>query len=127
MRKGRCAVCADAARLKHPRARARSIWRTRFISSLHERPAADVEILGHGHVHEAARVAQRPGDVALTAQVLGEDEVTRPANEAAALASLELEYPGGEEDELAPHEPRDRVNAVASALGELIRAAARAP
>src|SRR6266568_1909049 len=91
MRKGRCAVCADAARLKHPRARARSIWRTRFISSLHVRPAADVEILGHRHVHEAARVAQRPGDVALALHVLGEDQVARAANEAAAPARFDLE------------------------------------
>src|SRR6266705_3492819 len=118
MRKGRCAVCADAARLKHPRARARSIWRTRFISSLHERPAADVEILGHGHVHEAARVAQRARDVALAPHVLGEDEIAGPADEAAAVARLELEDPRGEEHELAP---RSVVKILDVALGRLAK------
>src|SRR2546428_5725099 len=102
MRKGREAVCADAARLNNPNAKARIPWRMRFISSLHERPAADIEILGHGHVHETARVAQRARDVALAAHILGEDEVARPADEAAAVARFELEKTGGEEDELAP-------------------------
>src|SRR5437879_13077790 len=55
MRKARGALCAAAAKLKDPRARARSPRRKVFISSLHERPPADVEILAHGHVHEAAR------------------------------------------------------------------------
>src|SRR5229473_7613589 len=102
MRKGREAVCADAARLNNPNAKARIPWRMRFISSLHERPAADVEILGHGHVNEAARVAQRARDVALAPHVLGEDEIARPADEAAAVARLELEDPRGEEHELPP-------------------------
>src|SRR5438034_427160 len=82
-----------AARLEHPRTRARNRWHMRFISSLHERPAADVEILGHGHVNEAARVAQRARDVAPAMHVLGEDDIVRPADEAAAVARLELEDP----------------------------------
>src|SRR5213083_1995477 len=72
MRKARGAVCAAAAKLKDPRARARIPRRKVFISSLHERPAADVEILAHGHVHEAAQVAQRARDVALALHVLRE-------------------------------------------------------
>src|SRR5258708_38364681 len=102
MRKGRDAVCAGAAKLEHPRTRARSSLHMRFISSLHERPAADVEILGHGHVNEAARVAQRARDVALAPHVLGEDEIAGPADESAAVARLELEDPRGEEHELPP-------------------------
>src|SRR5712691_11220822 len=102
MRKGRDAVCAGAAKLEHPRTRARSSLHMRFISSLHERPAADVEILGHGHVNEAARVAQRARDVAPAPHVLGENEVARPENEAAAFARLELEDPRGKENQLAP-------------------------
>src|SRR2546422_5434637 len=50
-------------------------YTTLFRSGLRERPAADVEILAHGHVHEAAHAAQRPRDVALAPHVLGEDEV----------------------------------------------------
>src|SRR5260221_12736282 len=102
MRKGRDAVCADAAKARSPRARARSPERKVFISSLHQRPAADVEILAHGHVHEAAHVAQRPRDVAPALQVLGEDEVSRQAQGAMAVARLELEDPRGEENQLAP-------------------------
>src|SRR5260221_971652 len=102
MRIGRDAFCADATRLRSPRARARSPARMRFTSSLRERPAADVEILGHRHVHEPAHVAKRPRDVALAPHVLGEDEVSRPADGAAAVARLELEDARGEEDQLAP-------------------------
>src|SRR5258708_32753089 len=102
MRKGRDAVCAGAAKLEHPRTRARSSWHMRFISSLHERPAADVEIFGHGHVDEAARVAQRPRDVALALHVLGADEIARPADEASAVARFELEEARGEKDDLPP-------------------------
>src|SRR5881628_1982278 len=102
MRKARGAVCADAAKLKDPRARARSAARKVFISSLHERPAADVEILAHGHVHEPARAAQRPRDVALALHVLGEDEVSRQAQGAMAVARLELEDARGEENQLTP-------------------------
>src|SRR5438046_2651250 len=83
-------VCAATAKLNDPRARARSAARKVFISSLHERPVADVEILAHGHVHEAAQVAQRARDVALATQVLGEDEVSRQAQGAVAVARLEL-------------------------------------
>src|SRR5712691_13351236 len=120
MRKGRCAVCANATRESEERARTRS---ARFISSLHERPAADVEILGHGHVHEAARVAQRPRDVAFAAQVLGEDEVARPANEAAAFASLELEDARSEEDELPPRSVVEILHVALGCLAEKERAA----
>src|SRR5436309_880207 len=102
MRKARGALCAAAAKLKDPRARARSPRRKVFISSLHERPAADVEILAHGHVHEAAQVAQRARDVALAVHVLGEDEVSRQAQGAMAVARLELEDARGEENQLAP-------------------------
>src|SRR6266704_2078241 len=102
MRKARGAVCADAAKARSPRARARSAARKVFISSLHERPAADVEILAHGHVHEPARAAQRPRDVALAPHVLGEDEVSRQAQGAMAVARLELEDSRGEENQLAP-------------------------
>src|SRR6267143_2779658 len=100
MRKARGAVCADAALLRSPRAR--SPLRRVFISSLRERPAADVEILAHGHVHEAAHVAQRARDVALAVHVLGEDEVPRQAQGAVAVARLELEDARGEENQLAP-------------------------
>src|SRR5882672_10379610 len=102
MRKARDAVCADAAKARSPRARARSPERKVFISSLHQRPAADVEILAHGHVHEAAHVAQRPRDVAPALHVLGEDEVSRQAQGAMAVARLEFEDPRGEENQLAP-------------------------
>src|SRR6266699_1556293 len=102
MRKARGALCAAAAKLKDPRARARSPRRKVFISSLHERPAADVEILAHGHVHEAAQVAQRARDVAPAPHVLGEDEVSRQAQGAVAVARLELEDSRGEENQLAP-------------------------
>src|SRR5216117_567821 len=102
MRKARGAVCADAPKLEDPRARARSAARRVFISSLHERPAADVEILAHGHVHEAARAAQRARDVALAPHVLGEDEVSGQAQCAMAVARLELEDARGEENQLAP-------------------------
>src|SRR6266849_1123515 len=95
MRKARGAVCADAVR-------ASSTGRKPFTSSLHERPAADVEILAHGHVHEAAHVAKRPRDVAPAPHVLGEDEVPRQAQGAVAVARLELEDARGEENELAP-------------------------
>src|SRR5437867_3702531 len=102
MRKAREAVCADAAKLGSPSARARSTGRKVFISSFHERPAADVEILAHGHVHEAAHVAKRARDVALAPHVLGEDEVSRQAQGAVAVARLELEDARGEENQLAP-------------------------
>src|SRR5207245_57441 len=102
MRKARGALCAAAAKLKDPRARARSPRRKVFISSLHERPPADVEILAHGHVHEAARAAQRARDVALALHLLGEDEVSRQAQGAMAVARLELEDARGEENQLAP-------------------------
>src|SRR2546430_13365461 len=102
MRKARGgAVCADAAKLGGPRARASSGSKV-LISRLHEGPAADVEILAHGHVHEAAHVAQRPRDVALALHVLGEDEVSRQAQGAVAVARLELEDARGEENQLAP-------------------------
>src|SRR3979490_1716191 len=100
MRKARDAVCADAAKLRSPRAR--SPVRKVFTSSLHERPAADVEILAHGDVHEAAHVAKRPRDMALAPHVLGEDEVSRQAQGALAVARLELEDSRGEENQLAP-------------------------
>src|SRR5713101_4653484 len=102
MRKARGAVCAAAAKVGSPSARARSTGRKDFISSLHEGPVADVEILAHGHVHEAARAAQRPRDVALALHVLGEDEVPRQAQGAMAIARLELEDARGEENQLAP-------------------------
>src|SRR5882762_3822745 len=102
MRKARGAVCADAAKARSPRPRARSPLRKVFISSLRERPAADIEILGHGHVNEAAHAAKRPRDVALALHVLGEDEVPRQAQRAMAVARLELEDARGEENQLAP-------------------------
>src|SRR5882762_4554993 len=102
MRRARDAVCADAAKLKDPSARTRSPGRNAFISSLDERPAADVEILAHGHVHEAAHVAKRPRDVALALYVLGKDEVPRQAQGAMPVARLELEDARGEENQLAP-------------------------
>src|SRR5437879_6270167 len=102
MRKARGAVCAAAAKARSPRPRARSPFRKVFSSGLRERPAADVEILAHGHVHEAAHVAQRPRDVALALHVLGEDEVSRQAQGAVAVARLELEDARGEENQLAP-------------------------
>src|SRR6266568_4915714 len=128
MRKGRDAVCADAARLNNPNAKARIPWRVRFISSLHERPAADVEILGHGHVNEAARVAQRTRDVALAVHVLGEDEIARPADESAAVARLELEDPRGEEHELPTRmrKPRSPGGAMLPRAGQAARADAEA-
>src|ERR1700675_1134418 len=101
MRNGRDAVCAAAAALASATAKASSDLGMRFISGLHERPAADVEIVGHGHVHETAHVAQRARDVAPAFHVLGEDQVSRPADEAPALARLELEDARDEEDELA--------------------------
>src|SRR5438445_769756 len=100
MRKARGVVCADAAKVGSPSARARSTGRKDFISSLHEGPVADVEVLAHGYVHEAARAAQRPRDVALAPQVLGEDEVPRQAQGAMAVARLELEDARGEENQL---------------------------
>src|SRR3954469_14029319 len=69
---------------------------------LDERPGRHVEIVGHGDVHEAAGVVQRARDVSLAGGVLGEDQVTRPADEARPFARLDLQDPGGEEDELAP-------------------------
>src|SRR5262245_57213084 len=81
-----------------------------------ERPGRHVEIVGHRDVHEAAHVAQGTGDMALAAGVLGEDEVARPADEARAIARLELEQPGSEEDELAP---RRVVQVLHVALGRL--------
>src|SRR6266571_932740 len=102
MRKARDAVCAAAAKLKDPSARARRTGRKIFISSVHEGPVADVEILAHGHVHEAAHAAKRPRDVALAPHVLGEDEVSRQAQGAMAVARLELEDSRGEENQLAP-------------------------
>src|SRR5258708_2753280 len=102
MRKARGAVCADAVKARSPRARARTARRKLFILRLYERPAADVEIPVHGHVNEAAHVAQRAGDVALALHVLGEDKVSRQAQGAVAVARLELEDARGEEDQLAP-------------------------
>src|SRR5882762_1120137 len=102
MRKARGAVCADAAQTRSPRARARSPLRKVFISGLQEGPGADVEILAHGHVHETAHVAQRPRDMALAPHVLGEDEVSRQAQGAVAVARLELEDARSEENQLAP-------------------------
>src|SRR6267378_4088301 len=102
MRKARGAVCAAAAKLWSPSARARSTARKVFTSSLHEGPGADVEILAHGYVHEAAHVAQRPRDMAPAPHVLGEDEVSRQAKSAVAVARLELEDARGEENQLAP-------------------------
>src|SRR5437660_113425 len=100
MRKARGAVCAAAAKARSPKARARSTARKVFTSSLNERPGADVEILAHGHVHEAAHAAERPRDVALAPNVLGEDEVARHAQGAMAVARLELEDPRSEENQL---------------------------
>src|SRR4029077_16514652 len=102
MRKARGAVCADAAKASSPRARARTARGKLFISRLYDRPAGDVEILVHGPAHESAHVAQRAGDVALALHVLGEDEVSRHAQGAVAVARLELEDARGEEDQLAP-------------------------
>src|SRR5882672_12822842 len=51
---------------------------------------------------EAAHVAKRARDVALALEVLGEDEISRPADEALAVTRLELEDARGEEDQLAP-------------------------
>src|SRR6267378_7544158 len=101
MRKARGAVCADAAKLANPSARASSGSKV-FISGFHEGPVADVEILAHGDVHEPAHVAQRARDVALALHVLGEDEVSRQAQGAVAVARLELEDARGEENQLAP-------------------------
>src|SRR5712671_7898426 len=86
--------------------------------SIDQRPAADVEIRGHAQVHEAARVAQRPGDVALALRVLGEDQVSRHAQGAMAVARFELEDPGGEENQLAP---RSVVKILDVALGRLAK------
>src|SRR5439155_8134338 len=102
MRKARGAVCADAAKLKDARARARSAARKVFISSLHEPPAAAVEILAHGQMHEAAQAAKRARNVALAPHVLGEDQVSRQAQGAMAVARLELEDARSEENQLAP-------------------------
>src|SRR5882762_10135347 len=102
MRKARGAVCADAAKARSASARARSTPRKVFTSSLHEGPVADVEILAHSHVHEAAHVAQRARDVARAPYVLGEDEVSRQAQGAVAVARLELEDPRCQENQLAP-------------------------
>src|SRR5207245_8319314 len=78
----------------------------------------DVEIRWHAQVHEAARVAQRPGDVALALRVLGEDQVSRHAQGAMAIARLELEDPRGEENQLAP---RSVVKILDVALGRLAK------
>src|SRR5882757_8791268 len=86
--------------------------------SVDQRPAADVEIRGHAQVHEAARVAQRPGDVALALRVLGEDQVSRHAQRAMSVARLELEDPRGEENQLAP---RSVVKILDMALGRLAK------
>src|SRR5882724_2012252 len=86
--------------------------------SIDQWPPADVEIRGHAQVHEAARVAQRPGDVALAARVLGEDQVSRHAQGAKAVARLELEDPRGEENQLAP---RSVVKILDMALGRLAK------
>src|SRR5437773_9631443 len=124
MRKARGAVCAAAAKLKDPSARARSAARKVFISSLHERPAADVEILAHGHVHEAARAAQGARDVALAPHVFGENEVSRQAQGAMAVARLELEDARGEENQLAP---RSVVKILDVAFGRLAKKNGVAP
>src|SRR5216117_958224 len=124
MRKARGAVCAAAAKLKDPRARARSPRRKVFISSLHERPAADVEILMHGHVHEAAQAAQRARDVALAPYVLGEDEVSGQAQGAMAVARLELEDARGEENQLAPGSVVKILDVAVGGLAEKNRVAA---
>src|SRR6267154_612312 len=86
--------------------------------SVDQRPAADVEICGHAQVHEAARVAQRPGDVSLALRVLGEDQVSRHAQGAKAVARFELEDPRGEENQLAP---RSVVKILDMALGRLAK------
>src|SRR5712691_7539135 len=83
---------------------------------LDQRPVADVEIRGHAQVHEAARVAQRPGDMAPALRVLGEDQVSRHAQGAMAVARLELEDPRSEENQLAP---RSVVKILDVALGRL--------
>jgi len=61
-----------------------------FISSVRRAASADVEILAHGYVHEAAHVAQRPRDVALALHVLG--KMRSPAGTGCdGVARLELE------------------------------------
>src|SRR5690348_3351944 len=104
MRTGRGgAVCATAAAQKRARITAISDRSMRSPRSrIGERPGRDVEIVAHRDVHEAADIAQRPGDVALSRRVLGENQVTRPAHETPPAAGLELEDSRGEEDELAP-------------------------
>src|SRR5258706_13644971 len=86
--------------------------------SVDQRPAADIEIHGHAQVHEAARVAQRPGAVARALRVLGEDQVSRHAQGAKAVARLELEDPRGEENQLAP---RSVVKILGVPLGRLAK------
>src|SRR5882762_1885645 len=86
--------------------------------SVDQRPAADVEIRGHAQVHEAARVAQGPGDVALAPRVLGEDQVSRHAQRAKTVARLELEDPRGKENQLAP---RSVVKILDVAFGRLAK------
>src|SRR5215470_3020802 len=67
-----------------------------------EGPGGDVEVVGHRQVHEAAHAAQRARDVALALEVLGEDEIPGAAGHPRAVARLELEHAGDEEDELPP-------------------------
>src|SRR6267154_2658997 len=86
--------------------------------SIDQRPAADVEIRGHAQVHETARAAHGPGDVALALRVLGEDQVSRHAQRAMSVARLELEGPRGEENQLAP---RSVVKILDMALGRLAK------
>src|SRR5882757_3613759 len=86
--------------------------------SVDQRPAADIEIRGHAQVHEATRVAQRPRDVALALRVLGEDQVSRHAQGAKAVARLELEDARGEENQLAP---RSVVKILDMALGRFAK------
>src|SRR5215467_3799372 len=75
---------------------------TRGASSVLQRERRDVEILAHRDVDEAAYVAERSRDMALARRVLGEDQVAGTADEARAVARLELEDPRGEEDQLPP-------------------------
>src|SRR5258706_7190598 len=122
MRIGR-AVCGAQTAPASASTAPRSHRHLRCMSRLHERPAADVEIPGHGDVHEAAHVAKRARDVALAGQVLGENEVAGPADTAPPFARLELEDARGEEDELPP---RRVVQALHVALARLAKEKAAA-
>src|SRR6185436_6592199 len=71
-------------------------------SFLDQWPGRYVEIVGHRHVDEAARVAQRAGEVTLALRVVGEDEIAGAADEPLAAARFDLENAAGQEDELPP-------------------------